>query len=158
MPFLAKLGHSPQESEVRFFEGPAGIRHIYDICLAELKITDGPQRELLNIASGQDVLKIFPTLHQAFIKHRVRARIPLRLIAPAESQKLNGYDPAPPQLRAVRYFDQTHFPFRIDLGIFGNCVFMYSPLAPVSGMYMKNERVAASMRSLFNMLWGFLPV
>lgn len=156
LPLLSRLGPTTQEMEVRFFEGPAGIHQMWEICLNELMIAEGEGRELLNISSGQDVVRVFPTIERDFITHRVKAGIPIRIIAPSDAAASSAYDVSAKQLRDARYFDKKTYPFNIDINIYGQCVSIGSPSAPIGGMIMKNDRIAKSMRTLFNMLWLFL--
>ena len=34
---------------------------------------------------------------------------------------------------------------------------LYSTIPPVGGVIIRNERIADSMRSLFNLIWNLLP-
>lgn len=47
--------------------------------------------------------------------------------------------------------------FQTEIAVYADSVMLYSPVKPIGGVIIRNEKTANSMRALFNMLWRLLP-
>ena len=156
VPMLAAIGGIPKESEIFFFEGAQGFRDVHQDALLSIKLATGTKKDVLAIASGTDSLRLFPDMQRAFIDKRVRNGSWYKAIAPLSSQSLPEYHSDPKALREIKYIADDRFAFRIEMQIYADSVMIYSPVTPVSGVIIRNERVADSLRSLFYVLWGMI--
>ena len=59
-------------------------------------------------------------------------------------------------LRAVKYIGGDAYRFRMDMQIYADSVMLYSPTEPVGGAIIRNEKIADSMRSLFDLVWNLI--
>ncbi|MBI1274319.1 MAG: hypothetical protein GC131_09605 [Alphaproteobacteria bacterium] len=153
VPFLKRMGASDKVMDVQFLDGPEGIRQIYRDMLLNFRFAEGPKRELYEIASGADALKVFPDMPQTFIRRRIQMGVPIRIIAPDTSRHVPVYISDSKELREVKYFDGRAFPFRVSFDIYADNISTYSTVPPVGGVIIRSEQLADSMRSLFNLLW-----
>lgn len=157
VPLLAKLGGARKDMEILYFEGAEGFRQAYEDALLNLKFATGAKRELLGFSSGIQAIRLFPAMPKAFIRKRIKLGVWYRGIAPREATSVPAYVPNAKELRAMRYLPTRDFPFLADMNIYADSVMIYSPLQPVGGVIIRNERVADSLRALFNLLWTMLP-
>lgn len=154
MPLLARLSAQGSESEVRFFEGVQGVRDMYDDMFLTLRMSES--KEILDISSGFHLTKIVPDADKFIIGRRIKLGLPIRIIAPETSRKESGWVDDPRTQRAVRYFNAKQFPFNIAFDIYADKVSMYSPTPPITGIILRNAKIAGSLRSIYEMLWLYL--
>lgn len=157
VPFLSKLKSSDTQTEIKFFEGIDGIRKAYETVLIALKFEeDAQKKQLLAFASGRSVQKVFTNWQKQFINKRVRQRIPYKVILPKDSENAAHFTTDEEQVREARVIDEPFFKFKVMLEIYADSVFIYSPIAPVGGVIIRNANIADSLRTLHQFVWHTL--
>lgn len=154
-PILSKLGSQTGETEIRFFEGVAGIKQIYRDRLLKTKFSRN--QEILSFSSGHDITKLVPEFESLVVRQRIKQRIGIRVIAPENSKSHSPWKNNKTEMRSVKYFDEKSYPFSVSLEIYGDSVAIYSPSKPVGGVIIRNAKISNSLRSLFNLVWALLP-
>lgn len=157
VPMLSRLGTETGETEVKFFEGRDGILKVYEDILLQLKYAQGEGRQLVSFAAGADVMKVYPDIQKDFIDKRKKLGIWYRAIVAKSSDKVFEYVPHAPDLRDVRFFDDTKRPFHVAFETYADSVMIISPTKPFGGVVIRNPKIAESMRSLFYLVWDLLP-
>ncbi|HOO49976.1 MAG TPA: hypothetical protein PLK94_01665, partial [Alphaproteobacteria bacterium] len=94
---------------------------------------------------------------KAFISKRIQKGIWGKSIATASGSKYPEWTNDPLMLREFKFVDDKEFPFKMIVEIYADNVMLYSPKPPVGGVVIRNEKIAESMRVLFNLLWKHLP-
>lgn len=156
IPLLRIATGSDKKTNIRFFEGKDGVEKILSDVLITLKINRDPQKELLEISSGQDIFDVQPDHQRKFIDKRVRERIPLRWIAP-ESSLSRGLDKtSKEEFRKIKFFDNKKYRFQIEIDIYADKIALIDLGKHPSGVIVENKLLADSFRSLFNLLWDHL--
>lgn len=158
VPFLSKIKLSDEKTEIKFFEGIDGIRRAYESVLVSLKFTeDKAKREMLAFSSGLSVQNVFVNWQKDFINKRKKLGVPYKVIVPENSENVSYFNTDAGQLRDARIIRDDLFRFRIMLEIYGDSIFIYSPVSPVGGVIIHNAPIADSLRSLFWFVWRSLP-
>ncbi len=157
VPMLATIGGQKKDTEIFYFEGSEGFRQVFDDILLHLRFAPADQRDLLAFSSGADSLRLFPNVQKIFIDKRIKAGAWYKAIATHESMKVVGWDNDPKALRRIKYMPPQVSGFRSEMAIYTDNVVLYSPVKPIGGVIIRNEKIAASMRALFTLVWGLLP-
>ncbi len=158
VPLLQRLTTPDVKSDVKLFNGDDLAPRLYREYLLHFEnLPKDPTREQLHIAAGQDQRRAFPEATRHYIQHRVKMGVFCRIIAPDTTRGLPTYDDDPKFLRACRYFDSKKYPYNGVFDICGDLVAMFSIQKPPFAVMIRDKRLAASMRSLFNLMWDFLP-
>jgi len=157
VPLLGKISGERKDMEILYFEGVDGFKQVQQDILLNLKFAEGEKRQLLGFHSSIGYLKIFPEAQKAFIKKRVQMGIWGKSIATASGASQPEFTNDPNMLREIKFVPDDEFPFRMIVEIYADNVMLYSPDKPVGGVIIRNDKIASSMRALFNLLWRLLP-
>ncbi|MDP9126696.1 MAG: BlaI/MecI/CopY family transcriptional regulator [Pseudomonadota bacterium] len=157
VPLLSNIAGQKKDMEILHFEGVDGLRRVYEDILLQLKFANGRKRDLLSFSSGVNIVRIFPNIQKAFINKRIKTGAWFRAISTQESSLVPEWMNNAKQLRAVKYIPEKNFQLSMTTDIYGDNVMMYSPVPPVGGVIIRNEKIADSMRALFNLMWRLLP-
>lgn len=156
IPLLHAVSGQDKKTKIRFFEGKSGIEKIHNDILLTLKIAKGLKRENLAIASGENVFELQPEHQKQFIDKRVKARIPLRWIAPASPLTREIDTRSRVEYRKMKFFNAKKYKFNIELDVYGDSVALMVLGNEPAGVIVENETLAESFRGLFNLLWDSL--
>jgi sugar-specific transcriptional regulator TrmB len=156
-PILSGLGGQRKDMDIFYFEGAHGFRQVQNDILLNLKFAEGEKKRLLGFYSGLDYLKIFPDAHKAFISRRIKMGVWGYAIATRSSAGKAEWSNDPKYLRQFKFVSEEDFPFRMIVEIYADNVMLYSPVKPVGGVVIRNDKIADSMRALFNLVWTLLP-
>jgi sugar-specific transcriptional regulator TrmB len=156
VPLLSNIGGQKKDAEIFFFEGAQGFRDVHNEALLNIKFAEGQKKDILALASGTDSMRLFPDMQRVFIEKRIRNGSWYKAIVPASSQNVKEYRSDPKALREIKSIPSDSFKFHIEMQIYADNVMIYSPVAPVSGVIIRNEKVADSLRSLFYVIWGMV--
>lgn len=156
IPLLRITSGADKQTKIRFFEGKDSIEKIYHDILLTMKINRDPQKEILEISSGEGTFEIMPEHRKQFINKRIKERIPIRWLAPDEpiSRKLD--ETSAKEFRKIKFFDSKKYKFNVEIGIYANKVSLVSLSKEHGGVIIENKSLAESFRSLFNLLWDSL--
>jgi len=157
VPMLAKIGGEKKEMEILYFEGAQGFRQVHDDILLQTKFASGPKKDILSFASGADSIRLYPDIQKLFINKRVKNGIWYKGLAPKNSAHVREWLSDPKSLRTVKYMPADMDAFHIDAQIYADNVMLYSPTQPIGGVIIRNQKIADSMRALFNLVWKLLP-
>lgn len=154
IPFLNTLHAAQTETDIFFFEGMEGIKRMYQEGMIYLKLCAPKDRMIRAITSGIDLTKIIPDFENFWVKKRIRLKIPVRILAPIDSQTVQTMTPCVEKLRSVKYFNDRNFPYKIGIEIFaGGMVGVFSVSKPLRGIVIKDKIMAQSFTCLFELLW-----
>ncbi|NTU76298.1 MAG: hypothetical protein HGA90_00530 [Alphaproteobacteria bacterium] len=157
VPLLAKISSEKKDMEILYFEGAEGFRQVQNDILLHLKFAEGEKRALLGFYSSSNYLKIFPNAQKAFIEKRIKMGVWGKAIATKTSAASPEWSNDPQFLRQFKFVAEDIFPFRMIVEIYADNVMLYSPIKPIGGVIIRNDKIADSMRVLFNLVWGLLP-
>lgn len=154
IPILNRLGKATQEMDVRFFEGEAGIRQLYENMILRLRTEE--DKKILTINSGRDIIRVIPDFKHFFDRKRIKMKAPVQVIAPITSVKSPITKEDHTIFREVKYFNEEEYPFRISIEIYADTIALYSMVKPMNGVIIRNKTITDSMKSLFNLVWGLI--
>jgi predicted DNA-binding transcriptional regulator len=157
LPSLSVMGGHMKDMEILYFEGAHGFRQVHDDALTHIKNSKGDKKDILSFSSGADSLRLYPTMQKMFIDKRIKNGSWYRAIASNDSRNVPIWNNDPKALREIKYLPSTHYPFRIDIQIYADNIMLYSTTPPIGGVTIRNEKIADSMRALFNLVWKLLP-
>lgn len=151
MPKLSSLRAVPRtRPEVRFFDGGEAVRVMFTDFF---KTYRGEDREMLAFYNADDVGEFYEDLgkdqvNPERIKHSIASRL---LYTSANGPTLVD---RPQLLRASRFVPEDHFPVDAAVVILGEHV-MFCSLddSRPHAIAVRNDRIAQSMRALFNLTW-----
>tara|TARA_R110002072_G_scaffold169422_2_gene323057 strand:+ start:2785 stop:3549 length:765 start_codon:yes stop_codon:yes gene_type:complete len=154
---LGVIGHGGVPN-IKFYEGRDAVESIYNDILLTSKRLMGQDYEIAVISSGSDLISLLPNHYPQFVKKRIKAGIPTRILAPSNEISKTLYRCSEPQLRKSRFFNNGEFSFRIEINIFADKVAFINFTEPsVIGIIIENATIADSMKAIFNMLWKGNP-
>lgn len=158
IPMLNRFRVKADDTDIRFFEGPDGIRQMYQEGMMTLRLCEKKDRFILAITSGVDLTKMIPDFETFWTNKRVQHKIPVRILAPRSSESVSTMTNDPKKFREVKRFDDSAFPYRIGIEIFSqHMVGIFSVSKPVRGIVVRDPAMALSFSCLFDLLWTNLP-
>ena len=125
--------------------------------LLNIRFAQGQKRDLLSFTSGPDFLRLFPDAQKVFINKRIKLGSWFRAIGTKESIAASVSTNDPKALRAMKYMPEGTEPFRMEVYAYADSVMLYSTTPPIGGVIIRNEKIADSVRALFNLVWKLLP-
>ncbi len=152
MPELrALMGSFHRKPHVRYFEGPEGVRKVYQDTLT----ADG---ELLNFANSEVVREFWKEYDKQYVAKRMKKGIYLKGIAPddAMGRRVQGKDRK--SLREIRLVNAKEFPIHNEINIYDNKVAIVSfgeDDTDLFGVIIESKEVAETQRQIFEMAWRF---
>lgn len=131
---------------VRTFEGKTGLLAIMKDILADT------QEVLLwtNQASERAIFE--PALHEAFVSERISKKIPVRVLAVANSDAEQLVIQDTTSLRETRLLP-PELTFTSETYIYGNKVAVVDVGRNIFGVVTENAQIAASQRAVFELVW-----
>jgi sugar-specific transcriptional regulator TrmB len=156
LPLLQMSEGNQSQSKVKFFDGKEGLEKIFADILLVSRMSRDPREELLIVGSGKDIITTLPDHQRRFIDKRVRAKIPVRWIAPKSPTASQINKASAEELREMKFFDGQKYPLSIEMDIYGNNVALMSLDENPVGVIIENKSLASSLRSIFNLLWNSL--
>lgn len=155
VPILMHFGAGEEQTRVTFHEGTKGVQSVYDDVIVTLNRLPAPERICYCVSSGRDVERINPHFRRQFIDRRVRNEIFVNMIAvrgtPSKTWPSSHRD-----RRITKMFDGKHYPFKIELNVYDDKIFIASFRRPIGGVVVRNRSIASSLRSLFLLLWDLV--
>jgi sugar-specific transcriptional regulator TrmB len=133
--------------KVRFYEGEAGMRQLYE----QILDTESP----IDVLEGGGAMQRFvPDRIPLLLQKRVQHHVSKRVIRPSGE---DGAGPADSQLCEVRHIPAADFPFTCDVKICKDTVsiFSFDQKAP-AGVAIDHPDIAQNFRVLFGYLWKTL--
>ena len=144
LPELEQIEKEAMERpKIKYFEGKEGIKNLEEYLLKERK-------EILAFSWPDKLVQSIES-HNSFVKKRIKAKIPARVIYPdtrAAHKRQTG-------LREVRYskklksFDSTFM-------ISGNKVVTFSHKRWITGVVIENKEIAEGLTAFFDAYWSEL--
>lgn len=156
IPTLIRTTDDLQTTRLYFYPNREGLYEVYEDILRSCKTLHGKERGFYSFSSGQDVLRTLPDLQTVFIDRRIRAKIFIQIIAANWAKRLKAWQTDPAALRQVKYFDQQHFPVRVEVNVYGDKIAFLNTVKPYGAIIIHNAAIAGAMRALFQLLWKSL--
>jgi len=156
LPLLNMAMTGDQQTRMQFFEGKEGVENIFRDILLTMKLDKNPQKEILTISSGEDMLVILPHHEKQFIAKRIKEQIPIRWIAP-DNEISKKYAKKKEEYRVMKFFDAHKYPFKIEIDVYKNKIALISwNIQHPTGIIIQDTALADSTTSLFNLVWNSL--
>ncbi len=145
LPELGKIFMSAGERpRVRFFEGMDGLRTMQEEFIKETG------REVVEITSYDDVIRLFPQLGKEFKPRRLKKDVHVTMIyTSSQGAILKSSDQE--DLRKSYLIPSDQFPVAADLSVSDNIVGFFVLKEKPFGIIIENEHIAGALRSLFNL-------
>ncbi len=156
VPLLSKISGQKKDMEILYFEGQQGFRQVHNDILLQLKFASDVKKDILSFSSGTDFMRLYPQI-KSFITKRIKNGSWYRGITHRTAASIPEWSSNAKALRTVKFIGDEAYDFRMDVQIYADNVALYSTSAPVGGVIIRNEKIADSMRALFNLVWKSLP-
>lgn len=142
--FMALYGSNKQRPSVRFYEGKSGMKLILNEILSEAK-------EILCFSSAED---LFGTIEEfsEFVKQRVKAKIPIKVILRNTEKAQERKQLGPSELRQVKLISKD-FEYHGLIYIWNEKIAMFSFKGDFVALAIESKELAQVQRSLFSALW-----
>lgn len=147
IPYLKSIYNlSGVKPKIRFYEGTEGLKEINKDMLKQRK-------EVLVFSTP----KFLDETGQDFIKKRVEAKIPVRIIIPASKEAIEQKKYDKEELRETKMLPQNIFTSNVRIGIYENKIFIVNHKEKF-GLIIESSDVAEPLKKLFEMVWrgGFI--
>lgn len=135
---------------VRYYQGKQALRIILDEIVSEAK-------ELLAFGSSEDLLGTFRDEWPEFIKKRVTAKIPSKVIAQDSPLTRQRQSVGPQELREVRLLPKNTYESRGMTLIWKNKIGLLTFKPGAGGFIIENEELAKIQTTMFYLIWNQLP-
>lgn len=153
MPILQNLYNSPKiKPFIRYFEGPEGIREMYEDSLKSLKKGE----EIMGYV-GEGITEYLPEYAREYVKRRVEKGVPFRGIYKSAPGLMEYMKNNQKQLRTARILNEKDFPVSNETNIYKNKMAIASYGREMFGMIIESEEIARSQKAIFELLWKLLP-
>lgn len=146
MPELEALwGEARERPKVRFYQGKEGIRQIYEEMLQDKK-------EILGLNSADDMFSAIGEYQLEFVKQRVRAKIPTRVILRDTPKARERQKSGLAELRQIRFIPPS-FSFRGFVLVFGSKIAYVSFTKDYVAILIESAELAAIQRAALEYIW-----
>lgn len=144
------IGKSAQKKpDIRFFEGTAGIKLIFNEILAESRPIDA-------ITSIEDMNKIANEQFGYFIEKRIQQRLKIRLLTNKWKDAINLKKTDAESFRETKFVPKK-YEFNTANYIYGNKVAMLSlKQEPIVGLIIVDKEIANTQKMYFELIWNNL--
>lgn len=149
VPDLRRLRGDAIHPRIRYFEGLDGIKAIYEDTLSS-------KTEILNYSNSKAIRDHWPQYDEEYVLERVKHKIYLKGIAPADEQGAWVHEHDKKYLREIRLVPTTKFTFTNEINIYDDKVAIVSYRdKPLIGMIIESNEIANTQRDIFKMAWEF---
>ncbi|MEK9165474.1 MAG: helix-turn-helix domain-containing protein, partial [Patescibacteria group bacterium] len=146
MPELEALwGEARERPRVRFYQGKDSIKQIYEEILRDKK-------EILCLNSADDMFSSFGEYQLEFVKQRVQAKIPTRVILRDTPKARERQKCGLAELRQVKFIPSS-FCFRGFVLVFGNKIAYVSFVKDYVAVLIESAELAAIQRAALEYIW-----
>lgn len=149
LPDLRRLRGDAIHPRIRYFEGLDGIKAIYEDTL-------GSKTEILNYSNSKEIRDHWPNYDEEYVMKRVKHKIYLRGISPADEHGEWVHEHDKEYLREIRLVPANQFTFTNEINIYDDKVAIISYKdKPLIGMIIESLEIANTQRDIFKMAWEF---
>ncbi len=146
MPELEALwGSASERPRVRFYQGKESIKQIYEEILQDKK-------EILGLNSADNMFSAIGEYQLEFVKQRVRAKIPTRVILRDTPKARERQKLGPAELRQVKFIPPS-FCFRGCVLVFGSKIAYVSFTKDYVAILIESAELAAIQRVALEYIW-----
>lgn len=146
LPELKKFQRLKSHPLVRYFEGIEGIKSIYADTLTT-------KSEILSFANSAEIRNFWPEYDQEYVAQRVKKKIFLRGIAINDETGIRVNKENKKYFRHIKLVNKKDFNFANEINIYDNKVAYTSFGLKPMGIIIEDEGLAATQRSIFEMLF-----
>jgi HTH-type transcriptional regulator, sugar sensing transcriptional regulator len=146
LPALKRLHGETSHPRVRYFEGLAGIKSVYEDTLTS-------KGEILNYANSTEIREYWPTYDQDYVAKRAKRKIFLRGIAPLDKEGIKVASENKKYNRDIRLVQKDEYNFSNEINIYDNKVAIISFNEGLIGMIIESKEIADTQRVIFKMAW-----
>ncbi|MFH1712645.1 MAG: helix-turn-helix domain-containing protein [Candidatus Jacksonbacteria bacterium] len=146
MPELEALwGDAQERPQVRFYQGKDGIKQIFEEILQ-----DG--QEIIAFNSVDDLFKTMGKYQLEFVKRRVEAKIPGRLILRDTPKGRERQKLGPKELRLVKFIPDK-YNFHGGMAVFGNKIAYFSFIKDYVAVIIESQELAQVQSAALQYIW-----
>lgn len=152
LPELRSLHLSGEERpRVRLFEGKEGLR------ILQQEFINASTEPVCAVAAEDEMFALFPAeeYHQAIRSIRLRAGIPTRYIYTSAREPRDIRAQEGNFLREDRFIPASVLPINASFAVHGPVLSIVTFRNKIIGVLIEHQDVAASFRTLFEVLWRF---
>jgi len=145
---LALYDSSDKKPKVCYYEGTEGLKSVQQEYLKVKK------KEIWTIFNADHFSRFSPRVGaDEYTKERARRGIKGRVIYISKHGPIKSLESDKKKLRQSKRLPYKDFPFEADFTIFDNKVSIEAYDDKVMGVVIEDDRIADSMRTLFNAIW-----
>lgn len=151
IPYLKSIYNtSGIKPKIRFYDGIEGLKEIDDNTLKH-------KGEILVFSTPKFIDRSVEKITRDYIKKRVEARVPVRVIIPVSNEALEMQKRDKEELRETRMIPQTLFSSDVRIGIYGNEIFIVNHKEKF-GLIIESGDIAKPLKMIFELIWrsGFI--
>jgi sugar-specific transcriptional regulator TrmB len=160
LPFLYTAGAKERNvPKIRFYQGEESVLRMFDDIFLTLRVNGKKEKELLAIASIDDMNNAIGGIQAKVQAKRIQERVSLKIITPQAplADKLYAESLEDTNtLRSVKFFNPEKYPFRVALNIYDENVSIFNLKENPNGVIIEDADLADSLRSLFFLVWDNL--
>jgi sugar-specific transcriptional regulator TrmB len=150
LPELTAMANVKGEKpKVRVFEGKEGLKAVIETILKS------KTKQIYSFVPVDQMLALFPAKEhgELMASPRVQKKIKAKVIYTSKQGKIYK-DKDPQNLREALQIDEKKFPFKCGVDIYDNNIAFYDYRGNIMGVLIENEDMAATMRTIFDIIWN----
>jgi len=145
----AMMGKGDQRPKIMLYEGPEGIKKVYEDTLDQ---PDGS--EFLAFTSLEDIYNVIPeSYRKSYLKRRSAKKISVRVIVKEDDFSKAYIGENKKEYRKTLAIKKEQFPLSNEINIYKNKVAILSFGDEKIGIIIESRQIAESMKAIFNVMW-----
>jgi sugar-specific transcriptional regulator TrmB len=139
-----------KKPKIKFFEGVGGMKDVYQDTLQY------PDQELLTWVPKESV-DVFDIeyLTNYYVPKRLENKIWVRALAPNDPDMSWFKEADEKSLRKTRLVSQEHFPFSVEINLYGKSKIGIVAFEEKIGLIIESEKIYNTLKSIFEINWAF---
>jgi sugar-specific transcriptional regulator TrmB len=144
---------SPLKPKVTYYEGPGGLRELYNDTLESCSPGD-TICSFIGVKNWHDLMP--PDFVAEYVEKRVKKKIRTRVIAPRFKASEELADDAQKKLREIKIINNPEFGFQAGTEIYANKVALISYKEDFMGVVIESKEISQMHKSAFEVMWNSL--
>lgn len=146
VPELELLHALKNRPRIRFYEGSAGLQHVYEDTLTS-------SEQIRAYATIDDMHKALPNYFPEYYKRRAKMGISIRGIVPRTDQGLERQRYNAEEKREIAFVPADKYYFSPEINIYDNKI-MIASWREKLGIIIESEEIADAMKKMYELAWA----
>ncbi len=154
IPALEEIMGTNTMPKITLYQDLNGLKKMYHDILLSAKKDIKNKHEILTISSGPELVHALPNHYNEFIRKRVAAGTPMRILAPDDEVSKKVFKTSKAHFRSSRFFNVQEYQFDMEINIYSSKIALLSYNQPfIMGAIIDNAIFSSSFNTIFQIMW-----